>query len=153
MLERGSQRLPDVVTSLWLLASPRAACECMQQGCSSPTPPRPLSLWPPRLCQPGDLWFLLGPASARYPLWGAVKDVAGTPRARRYGRWTDDRGVGELALGPDFEPHHGRTFGHHHEGGRLLRLFLVPPRQRAPRRLHLETQRPLPQAPEEQRQP
>jgi hypothetical protein len=100
MLERGSKRFPAVVTSLWLLARPRAAREWMQQGCRSPPPPRPLSLCPPRLCQPGALWFRLWPASARYPLWGAVQAVAGTPRARRYGRWTDDRGWASGRWGP-----------------------------------------------------
>jgi hypothetical protein len=45
---------PAVLTSLWSLTSPRVARERMPQGCSAPTPHRPLSVCLTRLWQPED---------------------------------------------------------------------------------------------------
>ncbi len=59
----------------------------------------------------------------------------------------DGKRLGVLPVGTYLDHNHGRKFGHHRERCRFLRLFLVPPRQRAPRRLHMDTQRPLHQAP------
>src|SRR5262249_38075914 len=61
------------------------------------------------------------------------------------------QGGDELALALDFEPYHPGKLGRHHEGRRLLRGLLVPPRQRLPRGLYVHAQGALHQTPQQQR--
>jgi len=54
-------------------------------------------------------------------------------------------------LAPDFASHHRRTLGHPHARCGRVGGLPVPPCQRAPRRLPMETPRPLHQTPQAQR--
>jgi hypothetical protein len=59
---------------------------------------------------------------------------------------------GKLPLGPHCAHHHRRTRRHHHEGGGLRHRLLGPAGPRIAGGLHVETPRPCPHTPAQERQ-